>query len=474
MLAPGDVVEVDGGATYAGDLTFTKSGAIGKKITIRGIRKSGVRPVLAGGTNTLHIYADHYVLEGLDITGGAERCVFHHGDDITLRDSVVHGCPKHGILGADDDSGSLTLDYVEIYGAGSGLTKHQIYMATDEIAHPGAVFRMQHCYVHDGKGGNNVKSRAERNEIYYNWIEGAMYHEIELIGPDGADENLAREDSDVVGNVFRKTQGAYAARFGGDGTGQTKGRYRLLGNTFLLPSGSSAAVRLFDGIDSVEMHNNLFYRAGGGGEVVRDTEAVWVNGVAIAGSGNWINAGSSGVPKAWTGTITGKDPGFRDLAALDVRPATGSALRASGSVTLAAPPGHAFPAPLAAPVFVPPLHQIEAADAGIPRSVGGAVDVGAYAFASGAAATGASGGAGAASGDSAMENESEGEGEDSVKASEGQGSDETLDAASGCSIERPGGPAREGLGIAVIGLLFGLGARRARGRAGRGRRSAGG
>ena len=69
---------------------------------------------------------------------------------------------------------------------------------------------MQHCYVHDGNGGNNVKSRAERNEIYYNWIEGAVYHELELIGPDrraaaGWSEDLAREDSDVVGNVLRKT-----------------------------------------------------------------------------------------------------------------------------------------------------------------------------------------------------------------------------------------------------------------------------
>jgi hypothetical protein len=43
-------------------------------------------------------------------------------------------------------------------------------MATDQTAYPGAVFRMQHSYVHDANGGNNVKSRAERNEIYYNWI----------------------------------------------------------------------------------------------------------------------------------------------------------------------------------------------------------------------------------------------------------------------------------------------------------------
>ncbi len=55
-----------------------------------------------------------------------------------------------------------------------GISAHQIYMATDESAHPGSVFRMQFCYMHDGAGGNNVKSRSERNEIYYNWIEGRL------------------------------------------------------------------------------------------------------------------------------------------------------------------------------------------------------------------------------------------------------------------------------------------------------------
>jgi hypothetical protein len=42
---------------------------------------------------------------------------------------------------------------------------------------------MQYCYLHDQNGGNNIKSRAERNEIYYNWVSGGFYGEIELIGP---------------------------------------------------------------------------------------------------------------------------------------------------------------------------------------------------------------------------------------------------------------------------------------------------
>ena len=47
-LEPGDVVEVDGDATYPGDVKFTKSGTAEKPITIRGIRVNGKRPIDLG------------------------------------------------------------------------------------------------------------------------------------------------------------------------------------------------------------------------------------------------------------------------------------------------------------------------------------------------------------------------------------------------------------------------------------------
>ena len=145
MLQPGDVVEVDGNATYAGGIVFSKAGTAASKITIRGVPVNGKRPVISGADNTIEAAGNHYVFEGLDITGGNVRCFFHHADDITIRDSVIHDCTWHGILGADSDSGSLTLSYVEVHHAGDSTTRHPIYMATDETAYPGAVFRMEHC-----------------------------------------------------------------------------------------------------------------------------------------------------------------------------------------------------------------------------------------------------------------------------------------------------------------------------------------
>ena len=101
---------------------------------------------------------------------------------------------------------------------------------------------MQHSYVHDANGGNNVKSRAERNEIYFNWVEDALYHELELIGPDpagGSGVAGVREDSDVVGNVLVKEDTFSVVRFGGDGTGETNGRYRFAFNTVVTQPGAA-------------------------------------------------------------------------------------------------------------------------------------------------------------------------------------------------------------------------------------------
>ena len=324
LLRPGDRVEVDGGVTYPGGVVLREAGTARAKITIVGLRAGGRRPVIAGGSTTLELRGDHYVVEGLDITGGTSRCLFHHADDIVVRDTVVHDCPHHGVLGADEGAGSLTLAYVEVYRAGEGDHAHPIYMATDEEEHPRSVFRMEHCYVHDATGGNSVKSRAERNEIYANWIEGGRYHELELIGPDGDERKRRREDSDVVGNVLYKTRPGYAIRVGGDGSGDSNGRFRFVNNTILLgPGPGGGAFRLFSGLESIEMHNNAIARAGGGAvRVVVEQEVRWAAGrPVVTGTNNWIPAGSSGVPPEWIHTLTGADPRF--VSARDSAPGGG-------------------------------------------------------------------------------------------------------------------------------------------------------
>jgi hypothetical protein len=395
FLNPGDVVEVDGNATYPGGVVFERPGTAEAKIVIRGIRVAGNRPVLSGGTNTVTFAtpdpdqpeegASHYVFEGFEITAGSFRGLYHQAHDLTVRDVRVHHCPAHGILGADQGSGSLTLEHVEVDHCGNGSSQHQIYVATDEVHRPGSVFRMVHCYVHDGTGGNNVKSRAERNEIAYNWIEGAFYHELELIGPDpggapdGWSEGMAREDSDVVGNVLWKRNDFFVARVGGDATGQSNGRYRFVHNT--LVAGTSAVFRIFDGIQSIEMHDNVFFREDGAAlNLLRTAEAEWTDGVQIAGRANWVRTGSANVPSQWTGTLYGTDPGLSDLAGGDPRPAAGSPLLDAAETDLAGPSGFPFPDPEFPALFHPPLRAVGLPGQEPPRAFDCSPDVGAYEF----------------------------------------------------------------------------------------------
>jgi hypothetical protein len=391
-LKPGDVVEIDGNATYSGGTAFRNHGSATGKITIRGIVLNNRRPVLSGGSNTVEAAGDHYVFENLEITGGSARCFYHHAHDVTLKTALIRDCPQQGVLGAQADSGSLFMEHVEVTRCGAGLYDHQIYMDTDESTHPDAVFRMQHCYVHDGNGGNNVKSRAARNEIYSNWISGALYHELELIGPASA----GRKDSDIVGNVLFKTRTSYVARLGGDADASgSRGRYRFVNNTVVVQAGGAAVFRLFAELESVEMHNNLFTAAGGGRvDLLRDMEASWSAGRrVVSGSRNWVRSGGSNVPHEWTGTITGDDPGFVDFARGDLRLAPNSPLIDRGSDSPLGHAGYQFPSPLVRPTFEPILSLLWPQWAQL-RARAGQIDVGAFEF----SATSGAGSAGGASG----------------------------------------------------------------------------
>ncbi len=411
MLAPGDVVEVMGDATYQGNIHIRpeSSGTSAQKVTLRGIPVNGKRPVISGGAEYgIVLHASHFVFEGFEVTGGAAYCVVHKGDDVTIRDVVVHDCPMHGILGTDSESGDLTMEYTEVYANGNGDHHHQIYIATDESMYPGSRFRMQHCYVHDGNGGNNVKTRSERNEIYYNWIEGASvgYHLLDMIGPDGQDPTLAREDSDVVGNVLIQHGMWNVARMGGDGTGETQGRYRFAYNTIILDS-SAQIFRAQDGIDSLEVDDNVFYLPQGGSpNLLDDSGAAWASGQRVAiGHNNFVDAHMS--PDFLTGTIAGADPGFENGAAFQFVPVKSSPL-VDQSVGPVGPSGHEIPSPLDAPVFVPPPRGIDNGLAAAARNLVGPLDVGAFEFGSptnpatsstGSGATGSTGsGTGAGSG----------------------------------------------------------------------------
>lgn len=377
-VKPGDVIEIEGGKTYKGGIFFEGAGAPDAPIVVRGIPKDGKRPILKGGDDTIYASGNHYLFESIELTGGKIRCMFVLAHDITMRDMVIRDCPTHGLLSADQESGTLVVDRCEFYGSGNGGRNHQIYVTTDQNAHPGAVFRLQNSYVHDAAGGNNVKSRAERNEIYFNWIEGALYHELELIGPDVDNPPARREDSDVVGNVLVKgNPEAHGIRIGGDGTMDTDGRYRFVNNTFVMLNGERSAIRLFDGVESVELYNNAFVtRDGSPVTLFRTDRVTWTRGKPLVfGSHNFIPTGSREVLDGLTSTVGGSAAKLVDLAGFDLRPADGSPLVDAGTATRPTNPEAPFPNPLADVASHPPTRTLGPPAA---RPSRGTIDIGAF------------------------------------------------------------------------------------------------
>ena len=404
-LEPGDVVLVDGGATYDGGVVIRSndSGVAGNPVTFRWSRTGSTRPVLRGGAHTVKFQqSNHVVFEGFDVRGGTSTCIFNEADNVVVRDSIIRDCPAHGILGADQYSGSFTLEYSEIFNAGAGSTKHAIYMQSDEVEYPNAVFTMRFNYVHDGKGGNLLKSRHQRSLIHYNWFEGAAYQEIELIGPDcftqqsGWSPDLKREDSELVGNVIvHNSSWGNAIRAGGDLNGRSQGRVRMVNNTIVFDrAGSATAVLAQLGVGSMEMHNNVVYQTTGGApSILRENPASgmeepycapysaepWANGRKVAGSNNWVQNGATNVPGEWTGTKYGANPQFANLAQLQLRPADGSPLVGSGVASPPVPSAFPFPSALARPLFNPPARKKLDPGAATARPAAGAIDIGAIA-----------------------------------------------------------------------------------------------
>ena len=382
LLGPGDVVEVDGDAVYPGGVEFTQAGTAEAPITVRGVRRGGKRPVISGGAMAVHfLRSDHMVFEGFEIEHGAERGIRYRAAYMTMRDLYMHDCPDQGILGSDYETGPLLIEYVEVARCGGAPGGHSIYMSTDPVAYPGAVFRMQHCYVHDCTWGNCVKTRAERSEIRYNWLESDEIRALILIGRD--DERGPRPmHSEAIGNVLICRSDLPVVQVGHDGKEYgTRGRHRLVNNTFLVSEHCPDAIQARSELESVEMHNNVFHRLGGGPiHLLNEETAQWTKGRRIcSGQNNWVSQGTE-CPPEWTDTRVGADPGFVDLEGLDLRLAPGSPLLGAGAMDLLSPPGYPFPDPFFPPAWLPPRRTIEAVGAARPRPVRDPIDVGAYAY----------------------------------------------------------------------------------------------
>ena len=296
ILQPGDTVYVDGGSTYYGTTTFTADGTSGQPIKIIGVTINGQKPVLKGsdttGANIVVFRGSHYVFDNFEIAGNYHlnptkvtgRGIYHAADNLTVRRCVVYGAGQ-GIISSDAGSGSLTVEFCEVYENGEHVGDHNLYLTSDQARYPNAVTTVQFNYIHDANVGIGVKTRARRTNIYFNRIENNASTAIDILGADlGGDdrdtmldlqeidpyygEDYFREDGDIVGNLIISGHGGHYARFGGDGgsggatrNGTSFARVRMANNTIIDTSDISGnrGIKLSFGMGSLELYNNIVH-----------------------------------------------------------------------------------------------------------------------------------------------------------------------------------------------------------------------
>ncbi len=393
LLNPGDTVFVAGNNSYPADIYIDRSGSENNWIVIKGIiPDGGARPVITGeGNYGINISADFVVVEGFQVSD-MPKGIGVFGNNILVRGSIINGC-NHGLIGYGTGTGNVTVEYCEFYGNGvptGGATQHQIYMATDEESYPGAIFRLQFSYLHDAVEGDNVKSRSERNEIYYNWIEnaGSSGHGLGLFAPDPEDNanveiNTAREDADVVGNVIIQARNS-CARIGGDAPGYpTDGRYRFVNNTFVLTGNRGDVIRTFNRLETLEMYNNIMYALPEAGDfrVLNDADGDWVHSPrSVLGSHNWIKNGFTNIPSdtEFLNSLQSANSPFANAQSFDFYPAVGNEIVNAGAAQTPGFSEYPLENVLFPPVYHPPERGLPELGSAQLRIAKATLDLGAF------------------------------------------------------------------------------------------------
>jgi hypothetical protein len=195
---PGDTIEIDaaGNGTYDGDVCVWNT----DRLTIRGVNG---RPRIdahgrsANGKGVWVIAGRDNTVENVEISGASSgdrngAAIRLEGRGAVIRHVYFHH-DEDGIL-ATVEGGNLLIEFSEFGydGDGSGQS-HNLYITNLDSL----VFRYN--YSHHAKIGHLLKSRARRNEIYYNRLTdetGTASYEMEF--PNGG-ANF------VVGNILQQS-----------------------------------------------------------------------------------------------------------------------------------------------------------------------------------------------------------------------------------------------------------------------------
>ncbi len=320
-LQPGDTVEIDPGI-YREVLKLRANGTADAPIIIRGAGET--RPVFdADGLNVsgrggiprgiFQIEGAYYIIERLELKNArngnnAAGIRLLGSTNAIIRDCKISFCDM-GIFGSDRET--VTIEACDV-GFNSTIEhngySHNFYMSGNSVV-------VRNCYIHDCLYGQNFKSRAHYNELWYNWIVDSNQGEVGPVDGKGATD---RPHSNVlmVGNVIVSKPDRTGNRskfilYGSESGGKHDGTLYLFHNTLIAGSPRIRFVQLYDPNARLVAHNNIFF---GSDQIVVEARKA----MSVSGSHNWI-PNSAEAPATFTNTIKGDAPGFLSVDERDFR-----------------------------------------------------------------------------------------------------------------------------------------------------------
>lgn len=287
-LKPGDVVQIDPG-TYHETAKIAAQGTRERPITIRGAL-TGARPVFdAQGLDTsgshgtargvFEITGAYVVIEHLEFKNArneqnAAGVRFLDSTNAAVRDCKITYCDM-GVFGSDKETATVEDSEIAFNGTASfSGGSHNFYMHGNRVV-------VRRCYIHDSLFGQNYKSRAHYNELWYNWITDSNEGEVGCVDAPGETDrpnsNVLMVGNTVVSKPERAGNPAKYVLQGSELGGAHDGTLFLFRNTFVAGSPRVQFITLDDPKTRLVAQDNVFVGSDGILRLARPSPSVVAN-----------------------------------------------------------------------------------------------------------------------------------------------------------------------------------------------------
>ena len=259
------------------------------------------------------IEGSHIVIDNLEFknarngdNGAGIR--LNQSESVAIRNCYIHHCDM-GIQGGDRKT--ALIEDCEV--AFNGTPEYNGYSHNFYMLGNGVVVRR--CYIHDSLYGQNYKSRAHYNELWYNWIVDSNEGEVGPVDGKG-DTDRPYSNTVLIGNVIvskpdRTGNKAKYVLFGSESGGSHDGTLFAFFNVFVAGNPKVKFIQLADPQSHAVVENNIFF----GSDLIYER---WNETSLLQGRDNWVGVGAT-VPADLESNVIGTDPGFYDAENRDFR-----------------------------------------------------------------------------------------------------------------------------------------------------------